>query len=137
MIWRKIWRGFCKAYVQIAIGSLTVTASELLMKCGANAQAGAIGVFGIAALGSLWTWGGIVLYCISFVSWVSVLQKLPLGIAYGLINVAHVLIPLGCWLFLHEAINRQRWAGIALVLLGMLLIAKPAAHVEQKLEARL
>jgi len=132
-----IWRWFCNAYVQIAFGSLTVTASELLMKCGANAQAGAIGVFGFSAMGSAWTWAGIVLYCISFVSWVSVLQKLPLAIAYGLINIVHVLIPLGCWIFLHEVISTQRWSGIAIVLIGMLLIAKPAAQVEQKLEARL
>jgi multidrug transporter EmrE-like cation transporter len=132
---RRAWNWFINAYVQIALGSLSVTASELLMKSGASAQAGIIGVFGISALTSGRTWIGIVLYCLSFVSWVQVLRTIPLGIAYGLINVVHILIPLGCWIFLHEEISPQRWAGIALVLAGLLLVIKPMAKVEEKLEA--
>jgi multidrug transporter EmrE-like cation transporter len=126
---------FLNAYVQIGLGALSVTASELMMKTGAAAQSGPIGVFGIAALASAWTWLGIICYCASFVSWVHVLRTVPLGIAYGLINIVHVLIPIGCWLFLHEAISPQRWFGIALVLAGLLLIVKPLAMVEKKLEA--
>jgi drug/metabolite transporter (DMT)-like permease len=124
---------FGNAYLQIGLGALLVTASELLMKAGASAQHGEIGVVGIAALRSGFTWAGIVLYCLSFVSWIYVLRTVPLAIAYALINVVHILIPLGCWIFLGEAINSQRWLGIALVLAGLLLVAKPLATVEKKL----
>lgn len=130
-------RFFLNSYFQIALGALMVTASELLMKVGAAAQHGNIGVFGIAALGSGWTWLGIIFYCLSFFSWIYVLRTIPLSIAYGLINVVHILIPLGCWIFLHEAISPQRWLGIALVLAGLLLVLKPVAKVEQKLEKHL
>jgi multidrug transporter EmrE-like cation transporter len=123
------------AYPQIALGALSVTAAELLMKCGASAQSGQIGVFGMAALRSGWTWLGIICYCASFASWVHVLRTVPLGIAYALINIVHVLIPLGCWIFLHEAISPRRWFGIALVLAGLLLVVKPLMAVEKKLEA--
>jgi multidrug transporter EmrE-like cation transporter len=123
------------AYVQIALGALAVTASELLMKSGASAQRGNIGVFGIAALANGRTWLGILCYCASFASWVYVLRTVPLAIAYALINVVHVLIPLGCWFFLAEAISPQRWLGIALVLAGLLLVVKPLAMAEKKLEA--
>ena len=128
---------FLNAYFQIGLGALLVTASELLMKFGARAQAGAIGVFGLAALTCPQTWIGIILYCLSFVSWIYVLRTIPLGIAYALINVVHILIPIGCWIFLHEAISPQRWMGIALVLAGLVLVAKPVAKVEAKLEAKL
>jgi drug/metabolite transporter (DMT)-like permease len=126
---------FLNPYLQIALGSLSVTASELLMKSGATAQHGHIGLFGIAALAAGRTWIGILCYCLSFVSWIYVLRTIPLAVAYVLINVVHVLIPIGCWLFLGEAISPQRWLGIALVLAGLLLFAKPLATAEKKLEA--
>lgn len=128
---------FFNAYFQIGLGAVLVTASELLMKSGATAQSLSIGVFGIAALRQYQTWIGIVFYCLSFLSWIYVLRTVPLGIAYGLINVVHILIPIGCWIFLSEAISPQRWLGIALVLVGLLLVARPVAGVEKKLEATL
>jgi drug/metabolite transporter (DMT)-like permease len=126
---------FLNPYVQIALGSLTVTASELLMKAGANAvpaHGGIGGWLGIAALSSGWTWLGIVSYILSFVSWIYVLRFVPLAIAYALINVVHILIPLGTWLFLHETISAQRWFGISLVLVGLLLLVGPLARAEAK-----
>jgi len=129
-------RWFASSHFQIALGALLVTAAELLMKRGATAQDGNIGVLGIAALHSFFTWIGIVCYCLSFVSWVYVLRTVPLGIAYGMINIVHVLIPLGCWIFLHEQITPQRWLGIALVLAGLLLVVKPVAKAEEKREKR-
>ena len=115
---------FLNAYVQIALGAFSVTGSELLMKSGATSQHGVIGLFGIAALASGRTWLGIVLYCLSFVSWVHVLRTIPLAIAYALINVVHVLIPIGCWFFLGEAISPQRWLGIAIICLGVLVVGQ-------------
>jgi len=127
---------FFNPYVQIALGSLLVTASELLMKKGAATvehATGGVSIFGVAALASGWTWLGIVSYVLSFVSWVYVLRLLPLGIAYALINVVHVLIPLGSWIFLHEMISPRRWLGIAVVLAGLYLIIRPLARLEEKL----
>lgn len=123
-------------YVQIAIGSVLVTASELLMKKGADSAlhfAGGVALFGIAALASGWTWLGIITYVLSFVSWIHVLRFLPLGIAYALINVVHVLIPVGSWVFLHERVSMQRWCGIAIVLLGIYLVIRPLSKLEEKL----
>ncbi|MGA2231004.1 MAG: hypothetical protein ABSH22_08910 [Tepidisphaeraceae bacterium] len=133
---RRAGRLFLNAYVQIALGALTVTASELLMKVGANSRAGDIGVLGIAALASGVTWIAIILYCLSFLSWVRVLQCLPLGMAFGLISVVHVLIPIGCAIFLHEAVSPQRWLGILLVLAGLMMMVGPVAKLEEKLETR-
>jgi multidrug transporter EmrE-like cation transporter len=127
---------FLNPYVQIAIGSVLVAVSELALKRGAaDAAARQLlgGWFGISALGSWWTWLGIVTYLLSFASWLHVLRLMPLGIAYGLISICHVLVPMGSWLFLGEVISGRRWAGVGLIIVGIALVAKPAAGAEEKL----
>jgi len=126
---------FLNAYVQLAIGAVLVTASELLLKRGAISPTPIrIAAWtGIAALGSGWTWLGIVSYILSFISWIQVLRTLPLSVAFPAINVVHILVPLGAWLFLGETIHTQRWVGILLVVLGIVLLVKPVANAEAKL----
>jgi drug/metabolite transporter (DMT)-like permease len=126
-------RLFLNPYLQIGLGAFSVTASELLMKAGADTHRATIGIFGLAALGSWFTWIGILCYLLSFASWLTVLRQLPLAIAYALINVVHILIPVGCWIFLGEIISPQRWFGIVLVLLGLLLVTRAIADVPDKI----
>jgi len=109
-------------YVWIAIGALLVTASELLLKTGATR----------GALLSGWTWLGVFTYILSFASWLYVLRKLPLSIAYSLITIVQVLVPLGAWIFLREQISSMRWVGIACVLCGTLMVSRSAATIEER-----
>ena len=127
--------GFLHPYVQLAIGSVLVTASELLLKKGATAvpSSGWLTTIGVAALASWWTWAGIVTYLLSFASWLHVLRFVPLGIAFAVINVVHVLVPLGCLVFLHEPVSAKRWLGIGLVVTGLLLMLQQVAKAEEKL----
>jgi multidrug transporter EmrE-like cation transporter len=128
--------GFFNPYFQLAVGAILVTASELLLKKGAE-TAPALGRVpewvGIAALASGWTWCGIMTYILSFGSWLIVLKRLPLGVAFSLISVVHVLVPLAAWLVLGEHISSQRWMGIGLVVAGIVIIAQPATRAEENL----
>jgi drug/metabolite transporter (DMT)-like permease len=127
---------FLDPYVQIAIGALLITASELLLRRGAQTVAHPTGIakwLGIAALASRWTWLGILTYILSFACWLYVLRLLPLSIAFPAINITHVLVPVGAWVFLGERIVPQRWIGIALVLSGILLIVGPVIRAEERL----
>ena len=112
-----------------------VTASETLMKVGASETARVAGWewTGLLALGSIWIWCAIALIVLSFLCWIYVLKYIPLSIAFPLSNVVHVLIPINCWIFLGEHISSQRWCGIAIVILGIALVAQPVAKIEEKL----
>ena len=110
-----------KAYLVIALDALLITASELCLKLGAP-----------EALRSGWTWCGIATYILSFLCWLYVLRHLPLSIAYGLITIVQVFVPIAAHVFLHEAISPQRWVGIACVLAGTLIVAQSAARVEHR-----
>jgi undecaprenyl phosphate-alpha-L-ara4N flippase subunit ArnF len=112
-----------------------VAAYETLLKIGAAdivrvAGWEWIGVFG---LGSLWIWCAIALMILSFLCWIYVLKYIPLSIAFPLSNVAHVLVPLSCWIFLGEHISPRRWCGIAIVVVGLAIVAKPVASIEEDL----
>ena len=111
-------RIFLNPYVQIGLGALLITASELLLKRGATS----------GALASPWTWMGITTYLLSFASWLYVLRHMPISVAFPLINIVQVLVPLGAWWILGESIPLQRWIGISLVLCGTLLVARSEAH---------
>jgi drug/metabolite transporter (DMT)-like permease len=122
-------------YWLILLGAVLDSAGEVLLKKGANsvAAAGIAPTFFAAPLLSGWTWLGIISYVTSLVSWLYVLRKIPLSVAFPLINVVHVLVPLGATLFLHEYVSWRMWAGISLILLGVIAIVKPVVHAEEKL----
>ncbi len=120
----------------LAAAVLCVTVAELLFKRGAAATldaAAAPAIFGISVLASGWTWFGIVSYIGSFAAWLAVLKRLPLHLAFSLMSVSQVLVPLGAWACLGEDISPRRWAGVALVLVGIVVIARPAMMSEEKL----
>ncbi len=128
---------FFNPYVQIGIGAVLVAVSELLLKKGAMAAPQfaqmPAGLGGVSALASGWTWVGIVFYILSFASWIYVLRYVPLTVAFSLINLVHVLVPIGAWLVLGEQIPVRRWLGIVLILAGIIMVVGPATKAEEKL----
>ncbi|MEY2438901.1 MAG: hypothetical protein QOI34_286 [Verrucomicrobiota bacterium] len=123
-------------WLQIGLNALIVTASEIFLKLGARDTAHLTRGWawtGVSGLLSGWTWIGIVCVILSLVSWLYILRQVPLSIAFPLSNVVHVLVPLASWMFLGELISPTRWCGIALVLVGLVIVAKPFAHIEEKL----
>ena len=129
-------RWFGNPWLQIALNALIVTASEIFLKFGARETVGLTKDWnwtGITGLMSAWTWIGIVFVILSLVSWLYVLRHVPLSLAFPLSNVVHVLVPLASWFFLGELISTRRWWGIILVLIGLIIVAKPVARIEEKL----
>jgi drug/metabolite transporter (DMT)-like permease len=128
--------GFANPWLQLALSVLCVVASELLLKRGATQVAdpnSALSWTGINGLTSALVWWAILLVIISFASWLYVLKYIPLTIAFPLSRVVDVLVPISCWIFLGEVISVRRWCGIALVIIGLALVAKPVARFEEKL----
>ena len=123
-------------WFQLCLTVLLVTTSELFLKRGAVEAPrlpAKVNWTGVSGLASANVWYGILFVIASFISWLYVLRFIPLTIAYPLSNFVHVLIPLSSWIFLDEIISTQRWCGIALVLIGVLIVAKPVARMEEKL----
>ena len=121
--------------LQLALSVLCVLFSELLLKRGASdtASAASWSWTGINSLASPLVWWGILFVIASFLSWLYVLKYIPLTIAFPLSRVVDVLVPLSCLIFLGETISTRRWCGIALVVIGLAIVAKPVARLEERL----
>jgi multidrug transporter EmrE-like cation transporter len=131
-------RGWLNPYLHIAINGVLVTTSELLLKYGAmqtvqDEMPLLQDIFGVATLGSLWVWAGIGCYILAFFNWLYILRWVPLSVAFPLTGAVHVMIPLGSWLFLGEAVSPMRWIGIALIITGIWFIAEPLMKAEEDL----
>lgn len=132
----KASRGDGKAHACIVAAALLVTVSELLLKKGADsvsASGSEPSWLGFAGLLSGWVWLAIACYIASFWFWMKALCRLPLSVAYSVANLEHALIPLGAWWFLGERVGGMRWAGIGLVLVGVWIIVKPLARMQEDL----
>ena len=128
--------GFGNPRLQLGLSVACVFVSELLLKRGATDVADPDSAFswtGINGLASPLVWWAILLIVASFISWLYVLRYIPLNVAYPLSRVVDILVPLGCWIFLGEMISALRWCGIALVVIGLAIVAKPIARMEERL----
>jgi undecaprenyl phosphate-alpha-L-ara4N flippase subunit ArnF len=128
--------GFGNPWLQLGLSVLCVFVSELLLKRGVTDVAEPGSAFswtGINGLKSPLVWWAILLIVASFISWLYVLRYVPITVAYPLSRVVDILVPLGCWIFLGELISTTRWCGIALVVVGLALVAKPVAQIEERL----
>ncbi|MGN6366930.1 MAG: DMT family transporter [Phycisphaerae bacterium] len=110
-----------------------VATAELFLAMGSKgAQAG--GILDFAALSSPCTVVGILFHISAFVCWMLALRTVPLGLAYNFTAVNQVLVPVGALVVLHERISGVKWAGIALVVAGFVLLVPLIVRTEEQLE---
>ena len=128
--------GFRNPWFQFVLNIIGVVVYELLLKAGASATADPARSwtgFGITALASPLTWLAFAVIVVDLMIWLHILRYIPLSIAFPLSRTVDVLVPISCWLILKEAISPLRWCGIALVIAGLVVVAKPAAQLEERL----
>jgi drug/metabolite transporter (DMT)-like permease len=128
--------GFGNPWLQLALSVIFVLVSELLLKRGASQTADLTNSWswtGIGGLASPLVWLAIIFVILSFLSWLYVLKYIPLSIAFPLSRVVDALVPLCSWIFLGEMISTRRWCGIALVIIGLAVVARPVARMEERL----
>jgi len=66
----------------------------------------------------------MALYAITSIAWVWVLQKVELGRVYPLMALAFVLVPLGSHFIFGERFQPQYFAGVALIMIGIVIAVK-------------
>ncbi len=118
----------------LVLGSVgTATLGQLLLKTGMT-SVGRLGAGAlqqpletlIAIASTPVVWLGLASYAIGAVLWMVVLSRLDLGYAYPLLAISYILIPLLAHFLLGEAIPPLRWVGIAVIFVGVIIVARAA-----------
>jgi multidrug transporter EmrE-like cation transporter len=66
----------------------------------------------------------IPLYAIGFLVWAAALSHLELSFAYPLLAIGYLINPLAAMLVYNEQIPTLRWIGIAVIIVGIILVGR-------------
>jgi len=67
--------------------------------------------------------GGFACFFISAVLWIVALKSVALSTAYPMVALSYIIIFTGSYFLFGEAVTWRHWAGAALIVAGILLIA--------------
>jgi len=101
--------------------------AQILLKCGVSgAQKSKDGKaqrwwLGLLTSGWIWAWG--LSFVIATVLWLLAVSQLNISYAFPLLSAGYVLVAILSRIFLGEKVSWKRWAAIAVICLGVVLIA--------------
>lgn len=109
-------------YVVAIICVIGIAIGQILFKLSAAALKESGSFFDLRTMFILGS--ALVLYGVTTIAWVWVLQKIDLGKAYPLMALAFVLVPIGSHLFLGERFSPQYFVGVALIMAGIVVTVR-------------
>lgn len=123
-------------FLWVICGVLLNAVAQLLLKAGASSTGPIlIGAPGTALARSALDLaqhpailGGLACYAVSVVVWIVALSRVDVSIAYPMLSIGYVVNALlAGWLF-GEDVNAQRWLGIGVIVVGVVLVARSGSH---------
>jgi multidrug transporter EmrE-like cation transporter len=67
---------------------------------------------------------GLACYGISVVFWILALSRVDVSVAYPMLSIGYIVSALAGWLLFSEAVSAARVAGIAVIIVGVWLVAR-------------
>jgi multidrug transporter EmrE-like cation transporter len=103
----------------ILAGVLLNATAQLLLKAGTNAMP-----LGVRLAIEPHILAGLACYVISVVVWVVALSRVPVSIAYPMLSIGYVVNAIAAWALLGETVTTMRMAGIAVIVVGVFMVAR-------------
>ncbi len=117
-----------QTFALIVTGVLLNAGAQLLLKAGVT-PLGALTVelqtLWPTALRVLGQWpiiAGLACYVVSVGVWIVGLSRVDVSLAYPMLSLGYVVNALAAWWLFGEALGPQRWAGMALILAGVVVM---------------
>jgi len=114
----------------VSVAVLLGVAAQLLLKAGTNAVGRfAFSLDSVVPVGLQLALeprilGGAGCYALSLVLWVMALSRTEVSVMYPMVSIGFALNALLAWWLLGEALSLQRIAGIAVIMVGVVLVAR-------------
>ncbi len=121
-------QGVCMlAYIPLILFSVLLNASAQLLLKKAMSQLGGLELslhFALKALLNPFLLAGMGVYAISILSWLIVLSKVQVSIAYPFLSIGFIFSAIVAYLAFGEALSGYKILGIALICLGLVFLTK-------------
>lgn len=118
------------SFALVLTGVLLNAAAQLLLKAGVS-HMGAIKLTpatifqaGLKLALEPHILGGLACYVISVGVWILALSRVQVSIAYPMLSLGYVVTAFIAWAFMGEAVNAMRLSGIAIIIVGVFLVAR-------------
>jgi drug/metabolite transporter (DMT)-like permease len=117
--------------ILILLAVVCGVSGQIVLKLGMN-QLGRIGAEALSRpVAVIWpiltnplVIAGLTCYVLGAAFWLTVLSRVPLSLAYPMLALAYAITPVCAWLILGESVNGLRWAGIAVICAGVVLVSR-------------
>ena len=117
-------------FTLILAGVLLNAFAQLLLKAGVRQ----IGQFDfvlanswpvlLRVAGNLPIIGGLACYVVSVAVWILALSRVEVSIAYPMLSIGYVINAALAWWLFGEAVGMQRLAGIGVIVIGVIIVAR-------------
>jgi multidrug transporter EmrE-like cation transporter len=117
-------------FALILTGVMLNAAAQLLLKAGVTPLGElSVGLHNLlpTTMKVLMQWpilAGLACYVISVGVWIVGLSRVEVSIAYPMLSLGYVVNALAAWWLFGEALGPMRWAGMMLILAGVLVMAR-------------
>ena len=120
-------------FILLAVAIIAGVAGQTMLKKGANEATANLGPFNAALDHALNLFlnplviVGVLCYGISAFAYIIALTQTDVSVALPITSLTYVLVAISAFALLGETVTLLRWAGIALVVLGSVLVGFSAA----------
>ncbi|MGH8282397.1 MAG: SMR family transporter [Gammaproteobacteria bacterium] len=118
------------SFLLVIAGVLLNAAAQLLLKAGVS-RVGVIHLQLNTVLSAGWKLafephilGGLACYVVSVVVWILALSRVPVSIAYPMLSLGYVVVAVAAWSVFGETLGAMRITGIAVIIVGVYLLAR-------------
>ncbi|MGN0281671.1 MAG: EamA family transporter [Prevotella sp.] len=80
--------------------------------------------FFASVFSNLWFAACGLSFALSSLLWMYIVKHFPLSVAYPMVSLSYVMGMLAAVFIFHEQVPLVRWIGLALIIIGVILIAK-------------
>lgn len=120
------------ALIAVILLSVTLAAvAQIMLKVGMTRVTEVSGAFTPTSVGSLkaaaatpMVWAGLFMFGLSALVWLAVLSRASLSFAYPFASLTYVIILLYGRFIADEPVSLARWAGVAFICTGIILVAQ-------------
>lgn len=119
-----------KIFALILLNDLVDSVAQVFLKKGIAATGidrlafDTIGELIMRGFASPLLWAGILVFAFNFFIWILILYKIDLSIAMPVGSTSYIFVPIAAIIFLNEHVSLLRWAGVALIVLGIHFVSQ-------------